>query len=343
MGRPKRTLLDEAATRVWFSAVSMASGLPTAYQLERYFAVPDSSTRDAAVGRSCQWDKYCRGSNTPSKRTRDRVEKEFPGTRQWLEHPIWEICSDANLTKEQLSKAVSLARPKLAKYVGQPVSLNERRYLSRSTSILSLRHQADLTALVALLALVRDGEAKRDSGQSLDAIYASAVTASLLLTRQPLRAGLRALMQHLCGKYFAVILHDRLPPFSSAEEAIHFVEILGLLISEGVKSGFISRSNRDAIALSHWAYENMDLLTTIDRPASEKDPVVIHLVNLILEDNACEGWLKKFYWTKGAPTSSPYVAQSLRLSVFRSVYGSDISTESLFKLRRENQLIPRNT
>lgn len=342
MVRPKRTLLDQAATQTWFSAVSAASGLKTAYQLEKHFAAAKSTTGDAAIGRSCQWDKYRRGLNTPSKKTRDRVEKEFPGTRQWLEHPIWEMCSDSHPTNQRLSMAIGLVRPKLANHVGQSASLSEGRNLSYAKSIHSLRYQADLAALVALLAIVRDGEAKEDTQQIVDAIHASALVGSLLLTRHPLNTALIPLMRHLCGKYFSVILYDRLPPFSSAEEAIHFVEVLALLVKEGVKSKFISKNNQDEIALTHWAYQNLNHLRVIDRRAYSTDPVVVDQVNQILEDNAREGWLKNFYRTRWTSGSSPYFSQGLRLAFYRSIYGSKVSAERLFEFRRQNQLIPKN-
>ncbi len=50
----------------------------------------------------------------PSPPVIDRVEREFPGSKRWLEHPSWDIVDDAPLEIERLSERLSSLRPQVS-------------------------------------------------------------------------------------------------------------------------------------------------------------------------------------------------------------------------------------
>ena len=93
-GRPSLKILPNFRTRCWFNAASQASGLnAAALDLEFCNSLP----------RPCIWEKYRSGKITPSmpklvpltpeqqKNIVHRVETKHPGTRKWLELPLWTL------------------------------------------------------------------------------------------------------------------------------------------------------------------------------------------------------------------------------------------------------------
>lgn len=100
-GRPKIEEVYKFRTRAWFIAVSRASGM-NASTLEVLFADPEKQMNYKLGNRPGLWNKYQKGIISPKvqkdkKREPlqlvDRVEKRFPGTKQWFTMPFWCLLS----------------------------------------------------------------------------------------------------------------------------------------------------------------------------------------------------------------------------------------------------------
>lgn len=92
-GRPPRNHIDVLRTRLWFQAVKLASGLPSAYALEEALeGRPDSDQ----VWRPRKWDAYERGKKVPKSSSAGKdalalAEAAYPGTAKWFHSPIWHV------------------------------------------------------------------------------------------------------------------------------------------------------------------------------------------------------------------------------------------------------------
>lgn len=100
-GQPKTNrLLKQLKVRTWFNAVSSASG-KSAYQLEMEFAQVHINKSQFYKQRSRLWEKYRIGKTMPTIKSKEGgrrpiarlVEEKYPGTIQWLTHPIWDLAN----------------------------------------------------------------------------------------------------------------------------------------------------------------------------------------------------------------------------------------------------------
>jgi len=88
-GRPKKSPVDSLRVRVWFEAVRLVSGLPSAYAIEKSLH-PESFHREAGwVSRPQRWDRYETGNMVPKSELVAYAESVYPGTADWLYHPLW--------------------------------------------------------------------------------------------------------------------------------------------------------------------------------------------------------------------------------------------------------------
>lgn len=108
-GRPPRSVPDQLRTIVWYNAVSIHSGIKTAYGLEARFSPKSFKRRgsDAKVIRPNIWDRYRKGHRVPQDNLGTnslitQVDKQFPGTAYYFRHPLWKLISKQNHSQYEL-------------------------------------------------------------------------------------------------------------------------------------------------------------------------------------------------------------------------------------------------
>ncbi|MFV0645414.1 MAG: hypothetical protein ACK5NN_13105 [Sphingomonadaceae bacterium] len=96
--KSRQARLDEDSpnrirTMVWFDAVRVASGLPTAEKIEAYLE-PEKVKRSG--GKLSKWAKYRDGRSvpkdpSPQDNSIEIAEAALPGTARWFRSPIWKV------------------------------------------------------------------------------------------------------------------------------------------------------------------------------------------------------------------------------------------------------------
>ena len=102
-GRPKNSPVDALRVRVWFEAVRLVSGLPSAYAIEKRLH-PESFHREAGwVSRPQRWDRYETGGRVPKSELIEYAESVYPGTGDWLHHPLWKALLPHPRTQDEIN------------------------------------------------------------------------------------------------------------------------------------------------------------------------------------------------------------------------------------------------
>lgn len=119
MGRPRKDTVDKYRVQTWFKFVS-GNSERTAYQLEKEFS-PEKFKTDlnGNISHPCLWGKYRVGKVTPGAALIDKVDKKYPGSLFWLNHPIWILLADRIPSREMLKASVAPAKSRLTKIVGE--------------------------------------------------------------------------------------------------------------------------------------------------------------------------------------------------------------------------------
>ncbi|MBL4882160.1 MAG: hypothetical protein JKX82_12760 [Oleispira sp.] len=119
MGRPRKDTVDKYRVQTWFKFVS-GNSERTAYQLEKEFS-PEKFKTDlnGNISHPCIWGKYRAGKVTPGAALLEKVDKKYPGSLFWLNHPIWILLADRTPSREMLKASVAPAKSRLTKIVGE--------------------------------------------------------------------------------------------------------------------------------------------------------------------------------------------------------------------------------
>lgn len=153
--------------QTWFRAVRLASG-KTPAQLEREFSQPRGVPR--MLPRSCIWEKYARGEVVPrSGRRRDgalnlveRVEARYPGTKQWLEWPLWRLADKAPMTMSEIKTIYEeLPEPIRSMFIATKngaCGIFWRRPIEIDHACEILLRYRGIHGLIAILAIVKEAE-----------------------------------------------------------------------------------------------------------------------------------------------------------------------------------------
>lgn len=261
-GRPPNTVVDRLRAMAWFAAVREASGLPTAYQLEKHFSkTPFKKGPDGECIRQCQWESYERGDTVPGEERVKMVSDEFPGTEKWLSLPLWEVIAEKRLCRDTLLLILGTIRPAIAKRLAKtpPTKSNLQPKTSSplTTSMIdSLWRQGDVESLTALLGIVVDAEYTGDDYQHADAAAAALAVFLLIASREqePIYAIREQLFEYLCERFFTRDYGQNInlsAPLIDLNEAVlswkHTVEY-------AIGRGLIGQSIRQQGRLAYWVW-----------------------------------------------------------------------------------------
>ena len=118
-GRPSRSPVDVLRTQLWFHVLKLRSGLPSSYAIEKALEPHLVRVTEDKIIRPRKWDAYERGSRVP-KRKRDEndavelAERNYPGTAQWFDSPIWEILKGGRPDQRALQNQLHMLPPEVA-------------------------------------------------------------------------------------------------------------------------------------------------------------------------------------------------------------------------------------
>lgn len=168
--------------RAWVRAVKESSGL-SLEELEKEFTNGWSGT---SAPRSCIWNKYENAKVLPrsgysakgSLNLVERVEKQYPGTAQWLTSPLWRLADVAPMEMREIREV----------YEGLPGGINSifiapsyeatgifwkrpaefEKVYEVLLRLAELRHVNLLEILVAVMAMVKEAEVTQNQDQHED-------------------------------------------------------------------------------------------------------------------------------------------------------------------------------
>lgn len=170
VGRPAIDPAHRLAARAWFNAVSLASGGLTAGELEILFRAKQTGKSKESEVRSGIWGKYRDGRICPKQipdykgRTSivERVEKQFKGTRKWLNMPFWLMLSYSPISMETV-KETYLCLPEHLKdlFIAEKPPY-KRMFWRRPGDVeemyIELVRAGTLDSFTAVLALIKESE-----------------------------------------------------------------------------------------------------------------------------------------------------------------------------------------
>ncbi len=114
-GRPPQHPVDVLRTQIWFQAVKLVSGLPSAYAIELALHGRPQDP-GASVWRPRKFDGYERGLKVPEARVGrvDEValaEAAYPGTARWFHSPLWHVLKGEVPDTHQVEAALRTLEP----------------------------------------------------------------------------------------------------------------------------------------------------------------------------------------------------------------------------------------
>lgn len=117
-GRPPTDPIDQLRTRMWFHAVKLQSGLPSAYAIEMALDGELVRKRESDVARPRKWDAYEKGSKVPrdkpgTRNVIDQAEARFPGTAVWFRSPIWRMLKRERLDRRAIEAEMRALSPQV--------------------------------------------------------------------------------------------------------------------------------------------------------------------------------------------------------------------------------------
>ncbi|MEJ6002688.1 hypothetical protein [Paucibacter soli] len=155
-GRPSRHPVDVLRTQIWFRALKLASGLPSAYAIEAALEGRPGDGAGATVWRPRKWDGYERGRKVPEARPGrvdavERAEAVFPGTARWFHSPLWRVLKREPMESHQIEAALLSLQPEVVDllFKDDPGSLQRKRLAA-----MTIQHLDRLAALSSFDALV---------------------------------------------------------------------------------------------------------------------------------------------------------------------------------------------
>lgn len=139
----------------------LVSGLPSAYAIEKTLH-PELFHREAGwVSRPMRWDRYERGDMVPKPELVAYAESVYPGTADWLYHPLWKALlphprtqDEINVELRALGEVVDflMFRP-------QPDPGKPARFPFTEEMVGMLSHVGTLEAMAAAILLVHESVA----------------------------------------------------------------------------------------------------------------------------------------------------------------------------------------
>lgn len=188
-GRPKKSPVDSLRVRVWFEAVRLVSGLPSAYAIEKTLH-PESFHREAGwVSRPQRWDRYETGNMVPKSELVAYAESVYPGTADWLYHPLWKALLPHARTQDGLNAELRTLGEEVCALLFrsslQPGRPDRLPFTEETAGMLS--HLGSLEALAAAILLVHESAAIASEPLRALALHAYRTMQPAIAAYPPLR------------------------------------------------------------------------------------------------------------------------------------------------------------
>lgn len=137
----------------WYEGVRLATGLTSAYALERLF-VPDGFGRnkDGILFNRSTWVTYKKGDHTPKPALVARVELSVPGSSEELNHVLWEILRESTQRSVHAQRWLRQIEPELQILVFDGGTRIRDHGWPRLLE--KIEHRASMDALACLTVLV---------------------------------------------------------------------------------------------------------------------------------------------------------------------------------------------
>lgn len=166
-GDPRRNIVD--ALRLWFylEFVSKEAGIKkTGYQLEQYFQPENMKKPDDAefLKRSGKWERLVALKTFPSEATIRLIEQRLPGSRYYLEMPLWEALQPEPKSNKEWVQFYHTLRPALFNAALSLTTKNDhavRVKHVRSKALDDILFEGDVDALACSIALFRHAKASQ--------------------------------------------------------------------------------------------------------------------------------------------------------------------------------------
>jgi hypothetical protein len=158
-GRPPKQVPDYLRAMAWYHAVATRTGAGSSYALEKLFADDNQKARIALGVLIGSWRKYLRG-RLPRRELVDLVEQRYPGTRMWLELPLWELLKVPSPSLERVRQIVLSLRPDVAELV-----IKGEHFHVYGSVLKDLRRKADVEAMIGCMAVIRLTEHRMKEGK----------------------------------------------------------------------------------------------------------------------------------------------------------------------------------
>ena len=188
----------------WYHSIRHKTKLDSAYAIGKLFN-PDEYLPGS--NRSNKWYNYEAGKHKPSVKLINHIDMLYPGTRQWIYHPLWTLLNQKKVPQKSLYEIVSNIRPKLAKHFSDINTFNyhKRSYsLHNPKTIDALFKQGDMNSLIMLFSIMRDAENKNNKLQFDEAARASIFNLYIVLQQEPLFS-----IRHDLFKYISEYIYSK--------------------------------------------------------------------------------------------------------------------------------------
>lgn len=119
-GQPPKTDIERLQSKLWFTAVSLQSGM-NGSQLERFFLIRSDPENGRTKELSHHWLKYESGKRLPrdtggsNKSVIAITEEAFPGTAQWFRSSLWILLKNPEMSSLKLTDLITQTHQELSK------------------------------------------------------------------------------------------------------------------------------------------------------------------------------------------------------------------------------------
>jgi len=233
-GRPPKQMPDYLRAMAWYHAVATRTGAGSSYALEKLFADDKQKARIALGVLIGSWRKYLRG-RLPRRELVDLVEQRYPGTRMWLELPLWELLKVPSPSLERVRQIVLSLRPDVAELV------IKGEHLHVYGSVLKdLRRKADVEAMIGCIAVIRLTEHRLSEGKDDCSAIVNQLAATICLwilmhlavVERPFAEIFRPLFDYVNTQFalFRTLPADEPLPASAFETTVRRMRLIAMVL-----------------------------------------------------------------------------------------------------------------
>lgn len=159
-GNPRTNFVDALRLWIYLDYVCKRAGISKkGYQLEQHFEPEKITLRAAGIRqRSGKWDRLVALKTFPSEATIQLIEKHYPGSRYYLEMPLWEALQPTLKGSKEWIQFYHALRPALrdaALSLVSPENNTVRIKHVHSKALDNILFEGDVDALACVIALLR--------------------------------------------------------------------------------------------------------------------------------------------------------------------------------------------